>query len=571
MRTEGKAPASATGSVGPPSSARRAARLLALVLVLSAAALGQDKALERVELRVTAAAGAEVTVDRGKADGLAVGDRVLFYPVGGGTYTGTVLRVDDRSAAVEPHDRTFVPAAGTRGEVLVPVDRLAREEKKEREAQQEKEKAVPEHPPWENKDEGFTPGQPLLSKVEPVRPDKRAGRLSGTAYLVSQVIQGSDADLNSMLVRGGVDALYTNLWKGGDLHVNAELDYFTNVDDNEDLNLLVRWFSYAKGGNRFSPARWEAGRFPQTGMPEFLYLDGFEWGRRRSNGHRYGASIGFMPELDQDFESWSDFQVAGYYQWVSGPSEDLTIAAGFQQTWHNGDPDRDLLVLKVVRLPVKGWDFNATVWIDFYTTNDALKEGVDVTQAIAQVNRRLPGGSGYSFSYQHLAYPDLDRQGEFTPPLAAEIADDRMDLIGLNGWWQMRETVQVEGRLSGWIDQQDEGGSAELGIEVSDLAVRNSRFELAGFAGIGQYEDYAGGRISYGHYEGRGFWEIFYEYSLHHEHAFPDNLDDIQQHRFRLSGGLYLPSGFDVSFFVETRVWDVEFTWILGLALQRSF
>jgi hypothetical protein len=557
----------AAGSTGLPPSARLGA-LLALAL-LAAAAFAQDQALERVELRVTSASGAEVTIDRGKTDGLAVGDRVLFYPVGGGTYTGSVLRADERSATVEMHDRTFTPAPGTRGEVLVPVERIAREEKQEQEAQEEK-KPVPDHPPWENKDEGFTKDQPLLSKVKPVRPEERPRKLSGTAYLVSQYINGSDADLNSMLVRGGVNALWSNVWKG-DIHVNAELDWFTNVDDDEDLNLLVRWLSYSRGGDRFSPSAWQVGRFPQTGIPEFLYLDGFEWGHRRSNGHRYGASVGFMPEPDQDFETFSDFQLAGYYQWVSGPAEDLTIAAGFQQTWHNGDADRDLLVLKVVQLPVKGWDFNATAWIDFYTGKDDLKDGVDLTQLIAQINRRLPSGSGYNLAYQHLAFPDIQRQGEFTPPQDAEIADDRMDLLALNGWWQMRETVQLNGHLSGWIDQQDEGGEAELGIRVNDLGLRNSRFELAGYGGIGQYEDYAGARISYGHYESRGFWEVFYDYSFHHEHAFPDNVDDIQQHRFRVSGGLYLPSRWDITFYAETRVWDTEFTWVLGLALQKSF
>jgi hypothetical protein len=374
-----------------------------------------------------------------------------------------------------------------------------------------------------------------------------------------------------MLVRGGINAVCQNVWNGGDLHVNAELDYFTNVDDNEDLNLLVRWLSYSKGGDRFSPTRWEVGRFPQSGMPEFLYLDGLEWGRRRSNGHRYGASVGFMPELDQDFESFADFQVAGYYQWVSGPREELTLAAGFQKTWHHGDTDRDLLVLKVIRLPVKGWDFNATAWIDFYSGSDNLKSGIDLTQAVAQVNRRFADGSGLSLNYQHLAFPDIQRTGEFTPPLANEIADDRQDLLALNGWWWFHEDAQLNARLSGWIDQQDEGGAAELGLQVNDLVLRNSRLNLAGYAGIGNYEDYAGGRISYGHYETRGFWELFYEYSFHHEHAFPDNLDDIQQHRFRVSGGLYLPSGFDVTFYVETRVWDTEFSWVLGLALQRRF
>lgn len=552
----------------------RSARTLMLAFALLAAtARAQDKALERVELRVSAeGTDGTVTIDRGKADGLAAGDRVLFYPVGRGTCTGTVLRVDDRSAAVELHDRTFVPAPGTRGEAMIPLDRVAREQKKEQEAEQEKAKPVPEHPPWENKDEEFTPDQPLLGKMKAVRPEERPPRLTGVAYFVSQVILGSDADLSSMVYRGGVDAVYQNLYgKGGDLHVNAELDYFTNIDDNEDLNLLVRWLSYAKGGNRFDQTRWEAGRFAQTGMPEFSYLDGFEWGRRRSNGSRYGVSIGFMPELDQDFESFSDFQVAGYYSWVSDPTEQLLIAAGFQQTWHYGNPDRDLLVAKIRRLPVNGWDFQGTIWLDFYTGDDNLKSGVDLTQALATVNKRLPDGSGFSLNYQHLAFAELLRQGEFTPPTAAEIADDHLDQLAIDGWWWMNPAVQLNGHLTGWIDQQDEGYEADLGIEVHDLLLRNSRMELTGFTGIGQYEDVAGLNITYGLYDTRGFWEIFYEYSFHHEHAFPADLDDIQQHRFRVSGGLYLPSGLDLSFYVETRVWDVEFAMALGFALQKSF
>lgn len=560
-------------SKAPPVSPRRVLLALVGAFLLAVSASGQDKALERVELRVSAVGkDGAVTIDRGSSDGLASGDRVLFYPVGGGTYTGTVIRVDDRSAIVELHDRTVVPAPGTRGEVLIPVERLERKEKREQEQEPEKLKPVPEHPPWENKDDGFTPDKPLLAKMNPVKPEDRPPLLMGRAYFVSQVIQGSDADLNSVILRGGFDATYRNLFhKGGDLRVNAELDYFTNIDDNEDLNLLVRWFSYTHGGDRFDASRWEVGRFLQTGMPEFEYLDGFEWGHRRTNGHRYGVSIGFMPELDQDFGTFSDFQIAGYYEWVSSPREELTIAAGFQQTWHHGDADRDLLVLKFRRAPVRGWDYYGTVWLDIYTSTDNIKSGIDVTQALFVINKNYSDGSGFSLNYTHQAFPELLRQGEFWPLLANEIEDNRQDRIAGNGWWWIRETVQLHGHLSGWIDEVDEGGATELGVQVRDLFTRNSRFDLTAFGTIGNYEDVVGGRVSFGDYEARGYWELFYEYSLHHEHAFPDNLDDIQQHRIRLNAGLYLPTGFDFSFFVETRVWDVEFTWVFGLAVQRSF
>jgi len=389
---------------------------------------------------------------------------------------------------------------------------------------------------------------------------------------VGEVIEGSAADLDSITLRGGFDALYENLAQtGGDLWVNAELDYFPGIDDNEDLALLVRWFSYVHGGNRFDPTRWEVGRFLQYGMPEFEIIDGFEWGHRRTNGHRYGVSIGFMPELDQDFQSLIDFQAAAFYEWVSGPREELTIAAGFQQTWHQGDLDRDLLVLRFRRAPSNGWSFQGTFWIDFYTNDDNLKSGVDLTQAIVTVNKNYADGSGFTVNYAHIEYPDIQRQGGWIPITAAELANNKTDRLACNWWWWRRETTELHGHVSGWIDETDEGGAAELGIEKRDLFLRNSRFDLTGFASIGNFESVYGGRISYGLYESRGYWEIFYEYSLHHEYAFPDNLDDIQQQRIRVSGGLYLPSGFDFSFYVETRVWDVEFTWVLGLALQKSF
>ena len=82
------------------------------------------------------------------------------------------------------------------------------------------------------------------------------------------------------------------------LHFDGEVDWLTEQNDESGLDLLVRRLSYAWGGTRFTAQRWEGGRFLQHGMPEFGVLDGIEWTRRRENGHRYGVSVGFLPEPD---------------------------------------------------------------------------------------------------------------------------------------------------------------------------------------------------------------------------------------------------------------------------------
>ena len=89
--------------------------------------------------------------------------------------------------------------------------------------------------------------------------------------------------------------------------------------------MLIQRLSYFQGGTRFSEKRWEAGRFLQHGMPEFGVLDGFEWTHRREGGDQFGASVGFMPQPDDDYESFADFQLAAYYLWVADHREELTI------------------------------------------------------------------------------------------------------------------------------------------------------------------------------------------------------------------------------------------------------
>ena len=538
----------------------------------------EDKGLDRVELRVTSTGpGSVVTVDRGKRDKVAVGDRVTFHARGGATHHGTVVHVDERSARVELRNKKVLPPAGTRGEVAIPRARFASEaepQEPERKTEEKAPEGVGEkHEPWENTDSEFTQDKPLLAGMKPVRPEERARRLQARAYLIAEITENPEGDFTNSFVRLGTDVVYENLFgHGGVLDVNVELDYLTEgQNDNEGMDLLVQRFSYTLGGTRFRPMRWAFGRFLQDGMPEFGVLDGAEWSKRRANGHSYGASLGFMPEPDDDFDSLSDGQIAAWYGFVSGPDERLTLRGGYQKTWHDGQPDSDLLVVNARFIPGTGWDFHGTIWVDFYTGSDNIKgSGLEITQAIASLVRRGANGSGFDLTFLHQRFPEILRNGEFEPLLAAEIANNRLDRLSLDLWWWMTQKLEIHGFLSGWNDEDGSGGAAEFGVQLRDLLFQGSHADLTGFASAAQFEDVFGVRGSLGRATQKGSWEVFYEISNRHKLNFPNDRDDIIQHRFRLTVTIYRNT-WDVSAYGEGVLYDDQLTWTLGVTLQKDF
>jgi len=575
-------------------------RIIVLVLLVLAAwtpvrAEG-DGDFERVKLRVTSNA-AGVTVDRGKREGLEVGDAVVLYPRAGGTYRGVVTQVDDRSAVIELDDKNFVPAAGTRGEVLVPRARLGKEEAPEeapaepavetpepapepepepapapaKETPPETEPApdATEHPPWQNKDEDYESGQPLLADVKPLTPRERRKRLTGRAYVVGDAARGPESDDDNSQLRLGTDLRYENpAGRGGELRLNVEYQYLADEIDQ----LLLKRFSYGWGGTRFDGMRLEIGRFLQTGMPEFGVLDGIEWSYRRDGGNRVGLSFGYLPEDDGTYHSFQDLQVAAHYEWSPDATERLVVTGGYQKTWHDGSADRDLVVGKFRYLPNPEWDFHGSVWVDFYLGGDNVKsESVEVTQAILYLGRHAENGNGFDLTYRHLAFPELLREGEFTPPLPAEIDNNTYDRLALNAWRQMAPGKRVRVYASGFADEDGAGASGELGLDVDDLFLHRSRTGLTLFGAAAQFENVIGARVSFGRTVGNSQWDLFYEVANHYQRGFASDFNDLLQHRVRASAGVFTASGWDVSAHADAVFWDEDVSWSVGLAVQKRF
>jgi len=566
--------------MGPRNPLAIVALVVVLALALGAPAMAQEEgAFERVPVRVTSSApGGPILVDRGKADGMAVGDLVLLQPREGGDFWATVVQVDDRSGVIEMHNKSYVPAPGVRGDLLVPKTRLAGESEEPQAAKGEGE-GTAEHPAWKNKDDVWSQNEPLLARVKPVRPEERSPLVTGFVYAsVDLDWLGGEGEGSDSAVRTGTDVTAENPFGlGGRLRFAGELNskYIDDPDEDEDdsdLHFRLDRLSYAFGGTRFADMRWEIGRFLQTGMTEFGYLDGLEWGYRSRGGDRMGASVGFMPEPDADFATGDDFQVAAYYQWVSDESERFSIAGGYQKTFHHGSADRDLVVARVRYLPLeKGWDFHGTAWIDFYGSGDNAKDSsVELTQAVVTASRVWSGGDGIDVSYQHIAFPELERE-EFEEVTEEELADNRVDRLAVAGWtWTGRET-RLHGEAGVWDDEDDSGGDLEAGIEVRDAIIDAGRADVTAFGTIGDFEKLVGGRLSFGRYVSSGSWDVSYELTQRREDGFSGDFDDILQHRLRLSASFYEVFGCTLSIYGQAVFFDSEVGFSTGFYLQRSF
>jgi hypothetical protein len=551
--------------------------LLALLAGAGRLVAQQEQRLEPVELRVTVLQPGCATVDRGADDGLAEGDRVLFYPRAGGVQEGTVLRVGPRSAEVELADPAFAPPPGTRGQALVPSSRLAPPVPPESgpPAQAGEPKAVAEHAPWPERDDGYQEGEPLLARVRPLRPDQRPARTSGRVYTVDDFVASSEDDRESGLYRLGAETLYENTFGHGErIHLAGELSYrHTDVpddDDERDTTLRVDRLSYEWGGTRFEDTAWEVGRFLQNGMPELGVLDGVEWGQRRADGDRYGFSAGFLPEPDFEYQSWADLQFAGYYRWVYDESERFSAAAAYQKSFHHDDADRDLLLGQLSYLPLVGWTFLGTAWVDLYTDSDTAKgPGLGLTQVYARAGHRWARGSTLDLVYTHLAFPDVERN-EFRFLPDDELRANHSERLALDLRTPLTERSRLRSQVAAWIDEDEEGGDALLALAFEDALIERGLLDLAVYGTGGDYSSTLGARASLGRRTEHGTWRLDYDFASHHLYGFGDDNDDLPQHRLRGARDFH-GERWSFSGYAEVGLWDDENSVAVGFFLERRF
>lgn len=547
------------------------------LLAFCTAGRAQEIELVRLPLRVSSSgAGGVVVIDRGTRDKVAAGDAVLFFARDGARYKGVVIEVRERTSVVEMQE-DFVPPPGTKGEVSFEKSRLEAKKEKEpgagtaaagtaaKDADKGKEK-------WTNKDKGFKPGAPLLSGVRPLKPEDRRKKLTGRAYLIAQLTDNPSGNFDNSLFRIGTDLTYMNVFgRGGGLRFNGEAAYLTDALENDPTgSFLLRRLSYFRGGTRFKSVSWEVGRFLQRGMPEFEVLDGIEVGKRTRGLDRWGFSAGYMPEADDNYASFTDFQLAGFYEYVADVRESLMAGLGYQKSWHNGSPDRDLIIGKFKWVPDDTWNVWGTLWVDYYTGGDLLRSGFDVTYAILQAVKTWKSGNSIEVYYRRVRFPYTQRnQGFIPPPDLTSLIDKRYDRVAMNAYlWLSEDQWRLTTHLSGWDAESGSGGAGELGVE---LFAKRTRMHLVAYGSAATFENTWGARITIGQQLSGGRWDFMYDFSNHHLKGFPPDFNDLFQHRVRLSGSIHKANGWDISVYGEALYYDEELNWSVGVTLSRRF
>lgn len=577
----------------------------------------------RVALRVTNVLGTgRATVDRGAVDGIEVGDVVWLTPREGGRFRADVRSVDERSAVIEMATGIFVPVAGTPGEALLPAERfidpnaevpIGPEGAGSTGAGATGEDAVDgaidgtgtdgaagdgatgdqsapgtDRPAstWNRDEDGFTDDQPLLSGMRAVRPSERAPFMSGRIYVAADGRITSDAGRSEYFTRVGTDLAYENLFgRGGLLEIGAEWDrrHFDRpeLDDLSDTELRFERLSYSLGGTRFGDDRLRFGRFLQGGMAEFGVLDGFEWSRSTSENHAFGASVGFMPEPDAEFESGQDFQIAGWWRWVSEATELAAFQVGYQRSFHNGTADRDLVVAKGHFLPRAGWRTVGSMWVDFYSANDDPKGvGPEVTRLYLTTSPYTAGRYGLDLTYSFQRYPYTDRDDvlqAFTE--LAVIADERVHRLGADAWVPLSDAVRLVGRAGLWNDSDEDGGDGELGVDVDtafgsgfgSASGSGSGVRLVGFASSGSFTNVWGARARLSTGGDRTSYDLFYELANYRQRGFDDDNDDFVQHRVRASATWRPTDLLSINTYVDGTNYNSENGFAAGVFAQWSF
>lgn len=542
----------------------RALRVLGTGLLLAMSAVAQGDTFEELELRIASLRpNGQCVVDRGKRDGVQVDDRVVLAPRGQRPVNGRIVEVEERTALVALIDPTAVVPIGTRGHVLLPrARRGAAAPNPPQPAQQ---------PATEPAAEEWVPGMPLLGRRRPPNPAERPATLRGRLYGSSQLVRTLDTFSQSFL-NAGADATIDNVdGSGGVLRFQGAFirsKEFNGVVGN-DLRLYE--LSYERGGTRFDPVHWQLGRFLPRDMPEFGLLDGVELGMRREGGDRFGVSFGYLPQLDDDMDTFADLQLAAWYVWNQDVAERLSFGIGYQHTWHRLDNDRDLVLLKARYLPADGWDLSSTLWVDFYNSADVVKDSsVEITRANVFAVRRWQD-KGIEAFYDHEAYPDVVRKELPQFILPATLQGAHVDRVSVHGWTGGGELPRWFSRVTGWVDEERTGGAVELGVELRDLLAERSQTTIALFDMQGPRSTMVGVRLQHGGSFSYGRLDLLYELGFVHFESTPADRNDLFQHRLAAMLSTDLGGGWDASFTGDGTLYDDRASFGIGIYVQRLF
>jgi hypothetical protein len=548
------------------------ARLLGLVL-LGGLAVAADV---RVSIRVTSAAGSAVYVDRGSANGLAEGDRVEFRLETGTLATGIVRSLGENSARVEMDPGSGRVPVGTRGDVVVPDSRpgaiaALRDERSS--------STTTAHPPWTHPPETWNDETPLLAPAFGIAPEDRVSQVTGRAWFRFGGTYDVEGDRKYGLAAVGTDVELANPFgDGGSLRLDVEA--FTRTSDvasddglydYDQSRVRLDRLAYTVGGTEDRPDYLAFGRFFQAGLPELGLLDGAEWSHTTRGGSEFGASFGWLPNPYTDRTSFDDTQASVSYRYAFDPAQRATVGVGYQNTWHDGEQDRNLIIAQTEVRPSDATVIRATAWVDLYDSNDTIKgSGAELTEARITGSVRIGSGGGIGFSALERRIPELLRD-EFLARRADDIKDSVLDRIGLNGWTTVGTRLRFDARVEHWFDQDDDGVTGELAASYRDLLGLGSSVSGAVLWIEGSYNSGPGARLQLQDTIGTSNISVGWQSFWFTQPVFTGDDDQLAQHSLFGSLDVPLSDRWDLTVFGDRTIGDELDAWAFGIRLQTHF
>ncbi len=546
---------------------------LAASLVVSVASAQEPGTQERiVQVTVTSVGDHSVYLDHGRDVGLQVGTLVRLFAPGAGDLEVEVRSVSTSSARAELPPGVPFPPVGTRGEAHVTTAETPRTTT----PAPAPKPAVPEHPPWTRREGARAPDQPLLVPTYGQRPDERPATLDGRWFTFGQWTrdQGGDRQSDYLLLRTGLRADAVNyLGTGERIRFAGEIDdrrvMLQDRPDEDDLNGRIDLASVAFGTEAWAPTGVEVGRFYSQYLPEIGLLDGVEVVRRFQDGFRMGGGVGAYPVPFPSRDTGEDVGAHLFFDYTADAQRSFAYSLGAQKTWHQGAPDRDLVLLRVEWRPAERVWVLGSAKVDFYSSGDTLKSGADLTEAMLQA--RWDGRTlGTGVLASHFTWPELKRaEYQFLP--ADLITDGYVDRVSWNGSWRPSNHLSLRLRADLWRDQDRDGTGYGLDTDWRGPLGDSSNLSLSLFQSDGGFTTGPSARVLLSDRIGTVSWRIGYRW---HRYELRDLVTGPETYtRQSAEIGLSMPLGVSGDLDLSCERWfgDSENTTSLGFYMQWRF
>ncbi len=542
------------------------------VTLLAGAGVAQQDDLVRVRVSVTSVAGRSVFVNRGSGAGLRVGSAIRLTATSGPIEL-IVRSVSSNHARAELPAGVAAPAIGTPGEVTV----SRTNENVDAAPVRANPETVFEGSPWLDSRDDYDADKPLLAPVLGSKPEDRPAVWRGRVF--SHVLSSRDRNLSPaneyFFGRVGTRISATNpLGNAGVFELALDADRrgvdLTDSGSGSDSRVRIERFSYTLGGASYSPRRVQFGRFYSTFVPEIGLLDGVEGAMRFEGPVTVGASVGALPRPFPSHDTGEDVAANVFVDYASPEQHALNWNVAYHKSWHHGDADRDLLLLRGSVRPADDFYVWLNAKVDAYTSGDTLKgSGVALTEGYATLRYAPEDSIGGSLAHTHFEWPQLDRR-EFELAPEELIREGRLDRTTAALWVPVFDGVEVRGRFDAWRDHVGDGRSWELGVTLDGVLHANNWTQLQVFEIDGTFHSGPGfgveSRQSFGSTDVQfGYRERDFE-----QRAFVTGPESFTSRSVR-AGVAWVGRRWQLDLDADVFFGDREDTFSVGLFAQYSF